>query len=344
MLLCGWSRACHVCAKVKLFPAGCKYLTTESANEWSKWEFGNFDDRKSKLRKLEPINAPPKRFDYMWSKLTTEQVEVGIAALKIYTSEERITRMQSVLDKRTVNIRFVFENPSNMNNIWAALRTFDSFGLQYIDIISDGSSVLKYKSNKMTESLGTQKWLTLTQYTSTDECLSSLKSQGYRIVATDLHTDSKKMQDIDWCGSKSKKNTSTDVTTISTNADATTCNNSNSNSCNTHKIAIVVGNENKGISSETRSKADELFYIPMKGFAESFNLSVACAVICSHLESTGALNTPLDDDTKRRLLLTWLARSVEAAVPILRREGVLQKDDDISNHLYEQICGFSTKP
>jgi len=33
-----------------------------------------------------------------------------------------------VLNQRTDNIRMVYENPSNANNIWASLRTLDTFG------------------------------------------------------------------------------------------------------------------------------------------------------------------------------------------------------------------------
>ena len=54
-------------------------------------------------------------------------------------------------------------------------------------------------------------------------------------------------------------------------------------------VAIVLGNEESGISSEMRDLADHLVVMPMKGFAQSFSLSVSCAVITSHLNSQGAL-------------------------------------------------------
>lgn len=337
-MLCGLSRSWWLGTRGKLSITRCRSLATESTDEWSKWEFNSFGGNSKVVSK--PVVASsvsssntPKKFDHVWSQLSADQVESSISALKAYTTEERVLRMESVLDKRTANIRFVFDNPTNMNNVWAALRTFDSFGLQFIDIISDGSTGVKYNSNKMIEALGTQKWLTLTQYHGTEECISYLKSQEYRVVATDLHSDSKRMQDIEWCSTK--------IISCTPNSSKNTID--TSNSINTHKIAIVVGNEKNGISSEMRTAADQLFYIPMKGFAESFNLSVACAVICSHLESTGALNAPLSDDMKRRMLLTWLSRSVDASVQILRREGILTKGDGIA-HVYEQICGFSTKP
>lgn len=49
--------------------------------------------------------------------------------------------------------------------------------------------------------------------------------------------------------------------------------------------AIVLGNEDRGITDAMRHLADTTFYIPMRGFAQSFNMSVACSVILAHLEA-----------------------------------------------------------
>ena len=43
-------------------------------------------------------------------------------------------------------------------------------------------------------------------------------------------------------------------------------------------VCVVMGNEDRGISDEARCCADKRFVLPMRGFAESFNLSVAWAV------------------------------------------------------------------
>ena len=138
--------------------------------------------------------------------------------------------------------------------------------------------------------------------------LKSLKSKGYRIIATDLNPNSKPMKDIDW----------------------------ESSPC-----AIVMGNELNGISNEVRQEADDTFFIPMKGFAESLNVSVATAVLCSLLDNQNAL-TPgfLDKEAHQRILLTWLARSVQGSLAILKREGYDLK----SNTLYPPIGKFTTKP
>lgn len=46
-----------------------------------------------------------------------------------------------------------------------------------------------------------------------------------------------------------------------------------------------MGNEDRGISDEMRQLADETFYLPMSGFAESFNLSVATAITLAYMSA-----------------------------------------------------------
>ena len=46
----------------------------------------------------------------------------------------------------------------------------------------------------------------------------------------------------------------------------------------TKKIALVFGNEHRGVSEEAAVKADANFQIPMVGMIQSLNVSVAAAV------------------------------------------------------------------
>ncbi len=53
----------------------------------------------------------------------------------------------------------------------------------------------------------------------------------------------------------------------------------------TSKVAIVMGREVDGVSQEMLTAADERIYIPMVGFTESFNLSVATALVLQRVFS-----------------------------------------------------------
>jgi tRNA (guanosine-2'-O-)-methyltransferase len=190
--------------------------------------------------------------------LTPKVVEHATRALVPFLQENRLERIDDVLSKRTRNCRFLFENPANPSNVWACLRTIDSFGIQNIDLIVDspryqGKAALAQKRGMRT-AMGSAQWLTLRNYASTKQAVEDIKSQGYRLYASDLNPNSRDIRDIDWTQE-------------------------------TMPICIVMGNENDGISEEMRNMADETFTLPMSGFAESFNLSVATAITLAHLSA-----------------------------------------------------------
>jgi hypothetical protein len=56
-------------------------------------------------------------------------------------------------------------------------------------------------------------------------------------------------------------------------------------------ICIVMGNEECGISETLRTLADETFYLPMCGFAESYNLSVATAITLAYMKAASTTST-----------------------------------------------------
>ena len=47
----------------------------------------------------------------------------------------------------------------------------------------------------------------------------------------------------------------------------------------TGRVAIVFGNEHRGVSDEAAGEADGLIQIPMFGMIQSLNVSVACAIV-----------------------------------------------------------------
>jgi tRNA (guanosine-2'-O-)-methyltransferase len=78
-------------------------------------------------------------------------------------------------------------------------------------------------------------------------------------------------------------------------------------------IALVFGNEMRGVSAEARNLADGAIQIPMAGMVQSLNVSVACAVCLYEAfrqrTAAGDYETPkLDPDRFRALEEDWLRR------------------------------------
>lgn len=206
--------------------------------------------------------------------LSPELVQRSIDTLAPFVQPRRLERIDEVLGKRTRHTRFLFENPSNPSNVWACLRTLDSFGIQNVDVIvnSDsyqGKAAINQKRGMRT-AMGSASWMTIRQFGSIEEAVRYLREEeGCLIYASDLNPAAKDVRDLTW-----------DID-FDDGADG----DGFGRVKRQRPICIVMGNEERGISDEMRGLADETFYLPMCGFAESFNLSVATAITLAYMSA-----------------------------------------------------------
>lgn len=187
-----------------------------------------------------------------------------------------------VLNQRTRHITTVLENVYQPHNISAVMRSCECFGVQDLHIIE---SVNSFRANKDI-ALGASKWISLHRYPTTSQCLSELKSKGYRLAALSLRSDAEPLEALD----------------IS------------------EKLAICIGTEETGLSDEAHDLADQYIKIPMFGFTQSFNLSVTTALclyeLNKHLRQSN-MDWSIPDDEKKVIFLDWLKQVVPNAEKIL---------------------------
>ena len=84
------------------------------------------------------------------------------------------------------------------------------------------------------------------------------------------------------------------------------------------RAAIVFGNEHKGVSAEVRAAAAGTYAIPMVGFVESLNVSVASAITL-YVASRGR-HGDLTDDERQAILARYLITQVKDAEGVLRQK------------------------
>jgi tRNA (guanosine-2'-O-)-methyltransferase len=210
--------------------------------------------------------------DLAYKKALTEYLEG-------FVSERRRGRLHDVLEERTNHMTLVLEDVYQTHNFSAVLRSADIFGIQTTNFIENRN---KYKISEDV-SMGSTQWLTLNRYqkfeNNTQACLSDLKQQGYKIVATSLHKNSVSLDELD----------------IS------------------KPFALVFGTELTGISKDVEEMADEFVKLPMYGFTESFNISV-CAALCMHQLSTRIRKEVPDYGLslakKEDIYIEWLKASI----------------------------------
>lgn len=133
--------------------------------------------------------------------------------------------------------------------------------------------------------MGATKWLNLCRYTekkfNTPEAVAELKSRGYRIVTTTTREGSTPLEKFD---------------------------------LNKGKLAMFFGTELTGLTDSLQEQADEYLRVPVYGFTESYNISVAAAIILHYLTMklhSSRLNWKLSDQERDEIMLQWLHRSIK---------------------------------
>jgi tRNA (guanosine-2'-O-)-methyltransferase len=185
-------------------------------------------------------NIPAKEI-YIQTRLQDVYLYAELNRFQVMTPErsEKLTR---VLNNRQAGLTVVMENIEDPHNVSAVMRTCDAVGIQDIYILN--TKIPKHKKWGFRSSSSAAKWLTVHQFTNTEECVAALKKNYDKIFTTHLSTGSAGLYELDLTAS----------------------------------IALVFGNEHGGVSEEIRQLADGNFCIPQAGIIQSLNISVACAV------------------------------------------------------------------
>ncbi|OYW78375.1 MAG: RNA methyltransferase [Sphingobacteriia bacterium 28-36-52] len=155
---------------------------------------------------------------------------------------ERARKLDEVINKRQNGLTVVMENVHDPHNIYAVMRTCDAVGIQDIYVLNTELPKDGYFGIKSSSSAN--KWLTIHSFNNVKDCFDELRTKYQSIYTTYLGESSKSVYDINF----------------------------------TNSIALVFGNEHKGVSKEARDLADGNFIIPQVGMIPSLNISVACAV------------------------------------------------------------------
>jgi tRNA (guanosine-2'-O-)-methyltransferase len=196
-----------------------------------------------------------------------------------HLTERKRALFDSVVNHRTRHLTLVMEDVYQTHNSSAIVRSMESWGIQDLYAIENRNSFNLHRRIAR----GAYDWLTLHQYNdhknNTAACVEDLKKKGYRIVATALHENAIPLTELDI----------------------------------TEKTAIVMGTEITGVSDTMKEMADANVVIPMYGFTESLNVSVASAVIMQHLAHkmrNSDIQWQLSDEEKLGLKIEWARRSI----------------------------------
>ncbi|MEM8711542.1 MAG: RNA methyltransferase, partial [Planctomycetota bacterium] len=209
------------------------------------------------------------------------------------TEEEapfRLRRAETVLRHRTSRLVLVMERPWNDENVQAVVRTAEAFGLQHVWTIRHPTK--KAKSAKSVTK-GSHRWLTKRFFDTIEDCIAAMREEGLEIWATDLAPGA-----IEVAGPESLRPFP-------------------------ERVALVVGRELQGVSEKILEVADRRLFLPMRGFTESFNLSVATALMLQRcFDADPTLVGAMSDEERNELRPYWfdrLAKFKEGKLAAFRR-------------------------
>lgn len=196
--------------------------------------------------------------------------------LEDFITENRKQKFDEVLENRTKHFCIAVEDVYQLHNTSAVMRSCEVFGIQDLHMIEQKFS----KTIDKEIALGAEKWVDIYRHSSTQNCLDSLKNQGYQIVATTPHADAHTLHDFD----------------IS------------------KPSAIFFGTEKNGLSQEIMDQADAYIKIPMYGFTESLNISVSAAIVINSITNklrNSTLNWKLSEEELLAKKIDWMRKSIK---------------------------------
>ena len=199
--------------------------------------------------------------------------------LESVLTSQRTAKMKAVLARRLSWLTVVLDNVYDRHNISAVLRSCEAFGVQDIHVIE---SIEPFQTNREI-SHGTEKWLSIHRWPDYAGCLEQLRAQLFTVYATGF------------------SESAVSLFTVPV----------------TQPLAIVFGNEHSGVSAELKHSCDGEIMIPMCGFVESLNISVAAAVAVAVLRQS--IQKQVGDQAllpaarREQIYSAWLQRQVHAS-------------------------------
>lgn len=201
----------------------------------------------------------------------------------------REQKIRSVIRQSQPDLSVVLENIFDPLNISAVLRSCDAVGVREVFVVYTKQYLDKrgLVLGKRTSG-GTFKWMDVYFFEDLEECFRRVKERYGRILATlPPGPDAPAIYQYDL----------------------------------SEPVALLFGNEDDGVSAEAQALSDGSFTIPQSGFAESLNISVACAVSLFEARRQRTLRGFYDEHPKL---------STEQQEMLFERWGAMLKSD--KNH------------
>lgn len=185
---------------------------------------------------------------------------------------ERYRRICETLDRRQPDMTVIMDGVHKPHNIAAIVRTCDAVGILDVHAILPKNRARVAAGTAM----GSQRWVKVHKHEDSTPVIRELQGQGVQVLAAHLSDTAIPYREVDY----------------------------------TKPTALLLGTEKFGVSDEAAAGVDQHVIIPMMGMVESFNVSVAAAIIlaeaCEQRRAKGFYDQPqIDPQRYHELLFRW---------------------------------------
>ena len=225
--------------------------------------------------------------------------EAVLETLVPYLSDRRRARLEAVVAARTFSVLPVLERVHDPGNLNAVLRSAEGLGYgaaAFVDLQGDARRAREAPEDEegasdrrmqIRASQGAHKWVDATDHASAEAFAVWARARGYRIAVTALRADARPIAEWDFSA----------------------------------PTALVMGAEHEGASGAMLELADAALLLPLDGFVQSYNVSVAAALGLYHARADRLARTGRHGDLSageaRLLLAHYAARAVPLAAPLM---------------------------
>ncbi len=159
-----------------------------------------------------------------------------------HRTPERRMRIERVLQQRQPSLTLVLANIHDPHNVSAIYRSCDAFGVPKVHLYYTDTP---FPALGKKTSASARKWVETERHKDKESLVQCLKMHNMQILATSCTQSARPLRAWDL----------------------------------TVPTAIIMGNEHSGVATELIADVDGEIYIPMHGMIQSFNVSVAAAIL-----------------------------------------------------------------
>jgi tRNA (guanosine-2'-O-)-methyltransferase len=199
-----------------------------------------------------------------------------IARLEPLVLERRRERIDQVIAGRLGSVTLLLDELSDPHNRAAIVRSCDAFGVQELHSVQPARDFSVHHG----VAAGTERWVDVHAHPAPRAAVDQLLARGFELIQTHPQGEL----------------TPADLTHVP-------------------RLALILGNEHRGIDPVFAEAASRSVRIPMRGFVESLNVSVSAAVLLAAATRDRAGDLP--NAARRHLYARALYHTVPRAAEVL---------------------------